>query len=72
MTSIHLTDAPAIPGLSFRRLRDPGDYPGMAAVRSGSSDWDQVDLRSAREEVPTGDELAATLSMTEMRGHPDL
>lgn len=72
MISGHLTDAPAIPGLSFRRLRDPGDYPGMAAVRSGSGDWDQVDPRSAREGVPTADELAATFPMTEVRGHPDL
>lgn len=72
MTSVYLTDAPAIAGLSFRRLRDPDDYTGMAAVRSGSSDWDQVDPRSAREEVPTADELAATFPLTEVRGHPDL
>ena len=72
MTSVHVTDAPAISGLRFRRLRDTGDYTALAAVRDGSSDWDRVDPRSAREEIPTADEMAATFPLAEMREHPDL
>jgi mycothiol synthase len=43
MTSvIVLPDAPAIPGLAFRRFRGKTDYPKMLAVLQGSKDADQI------------------------------
>lgn len=71
-SAVLLPNPPAISGLGFRRLRNTDDYTGMAAVRKESSDWDQIDPRSAREEIPTADEMAATFPLTEVQGHPDL
>lgn len=72
MTSAFFTDPPAVPGLGFRRLHAADDYTGMAAVRHGSRDWDQVDQQSAREEIPTATELAATFPLAQVQEHPDL
>lgn len=72
MPSVRVADAPAIAGLGFRRLRNLEDYTGMAAVRGGSIDRDQVDPRSPRESIPTADEMAATFPLAETREHPDL
>jgi mycothiol synthase len=48
---IVLPDAPAIPGLAFRRFRGKTDYPKMLAVLQGSKDADQI------EEVDTLEDL---------------
>ena len=61
MNSDHITGlsgTPASSELSFRRWRDRNDYLQMAAVRAGSCEWDQVDLLSAREDVPTAQDLS--------------
>jgi len=72
MTSVLASGSPAIPGLGFRRLRDGVDYTDMVTVRDGSRDWDQVDVQSPREEVPTVEEMAATFPLGAVQGHPDL
>lgn len=52
MTNDHLTvdDAPAIPGLAFRRFRGPGDYPQMAAVYLASADADKIERADTVED----------------------
>lgn len=62
----------AIPSLCFRRWQDRNDYLQMAAVRSGSCEWDQVDLLSAREEVPTAEDLELAFPPLEVQDSPDL
>jgi mycothiol synthase len=49
---ITLPDAPAIPGLAFRRFRGPSDYPHMVAVIDGSKVADKI------ERTETADDLA--------------
>jgi len=56
--TLSLPDAPAIAGLVFRRFRGPSDYEAMAAVHEGAREHDRVDPRSAREGVPTAEDLA--------------
>lgn len=46
-----LTDAPAIPGLAFRRFRGPGDYPAMAAAIQASADADKVERADTAEDI---------------------
>ena len=41
--SIVLPDAPAIPGLTFRRFRGEEDFPAMAAVVNECNKFDQID-----------------------------
>jgi len=48
---IHLPDAPAIPGLVFRRFRGPEDYPKMAAVIEASKVEDRIERVATPEEV---------------------
>src|ERR1700733_13784696 len=67
-----VSGAPAIPGLSFRRWRDKNDYRQMAAVRAGSREWDRVDPLSAREDVPTAEDLQSAFPETEVQESPDL
>ena len=40
---LNLPEAPAIPGLSFRRFRGPSDYPHMVAVIDASKVADQIE-----------------------------
>jgi hypothetical protein len=40
---VHLSDAPAIPGLTFRLFRGESDYPVMLTVLRGSKEADQID-----------------------------
>lgn len=49
---IEISDAPAIPGLGFRRFRGPTDYPHMAAAIAVSADADHV------ERVDTAGDIA--------------
>jgi len=56
--TLSLPDAPAIAGLVFRRFRGPSDYEAMAAVHEGAREHDRVAPRSAREGVPTAEDLA--------------
>lgn len=58
--------------VEFRRLRSPDDYVGMAHVRTDSIEHDKVDLQSAREGVPSVDDLAVIFPLQNMVGHPDL
>lgn len=51
---LSLPEAPAIPGLSFRRFRGPSDFPHMVAVREGSKATDKI------ERVDTVESLAAS------------
>jgi ribosomal protein S18 acetylase RimI-like enzyme len=53
-TAIAVTDAPAIPGLIFRRFRGEVDYPAMVAVLEGSKEADGL------ERVDTVDDIART------------
>lgn len=69
---LKLRDPPAIDGLRFRRWKDRDDYQQMAAVREGSRVWDQVDILSAREDVPTSEDLASTFPEAEVQDSPDL
>ena len=69
---VHLPDAPTLPGLCFRRFRDADDYARMAAVHEGSRAWDRVDIHSAREHIPTAEELASTFPEGETRDQADL
>ena len=69
---VSLPSAPAIPGLRFRRWHDIGDYQELAAVREGSREWDRVDVLSAREDVPTAEDIAASFPEEELRGSSDL
>lgn len=48
---IEIKDAPAVPGLSFRHFRGPGDYPHMAAVVTASSEVDQTERVTSVEEL---------------------
>jgi ribosomal protein S18 acetylase RimI-like enzyme len=40
---VHLSDAPAIPGLTFRPFRGESDYPLMLEILRGSKQADQID-----------------------------
>lgn len=71
-TSVQLTAAPPITGLRFRRFRDANDYDHMAAVHSAAQTWDRVDPQSARESVPTAEDLARAFPEPEVRNNPDL
>lgn len=48
-----LPDAPAIPGLTFRRFRGRADYPSLLAIRLAAAEADALDPLSARDPVPT-------------------
>ncbi len=52
--TVILPDAPAVPGLLFRRFRGEGDYPALLAVLQGSRAADHI------EEVDSLDALAAS------------
>lgn len=63
---------PAIPGLTFRHLASARDHAGMLAVRLGSVAHDRIDLRSAREALPSEDDLRTAFPADTMHNHPDL
>jgi GNAT superfamily N-acetyltransferase len=69
---IHLSDAPAIPGLHFRRFCNAADYDQMAAIHAASREWDRIDPQSAREGVPTADSLAVMFPHADVRNNPDM
>ncbi len=48
---IVVSDAPAIPGLSFRGFRGEADYPAMAAVINGSKEADGLDRTHSVEDI---------------------
>lgn len=70
--TVVIPNAPILAGLSFRRFRDASDYVQMAAVHAGSQAWDQVDPLSARESVPTAEDLASSFPEDEAHGNADL
>jgi len=49
--AIHLPDAPAIPGLAFRRFRGEEDYPAMVTVIDGSKEADQIERKETVEDI---------------------
>ena len=70
-----LAENPPLPNgwtLVFRPLKGEEDYAALAAVHEGSKTWDQVDPLSARESVPTAEDLAATFPIEEVRNNQDL
>jgi mycothiol synthase len=46
---IQVSNAPAIPGLTFRHFRGPSDFPGMVAVVNASADADKVEYAPSVE-----------------------
>ncbi len=46
-----VTDAPAIPDLTFRRFRGPSDYPAMVAAVLASAEADKVERADTVEDV---------------------
>lgn len=48
---IDVVDAPAIPGLTFRRFRGDSDYPKMAAVIAASAEADGIERVDSVDEV---------------------
>ena len=48
---LEVPDAPAIPGLTFRRFRGEKDYPAIVAVIEGSKEADQIDHTDTVEDV---------------------
>src|SRR6476620_3673652 len=55
--AISLPEAPAISGLTFRRVRIPDNLPGLVAVHEGSAQADSVDPLSSMESIPTLDDM---------------
>ena len=49
--TLHLPDAPALPGLAFRRFRGEVDYPNMLAVLQGSKAADGIEDADTLERV---------------------
>lgn len=49
--AVYLPDAPAIPGLTFRKFRGESDYPAMAAVIESSNDADQIEWVTTVEDI---------------------
>jgi len=48
---IIIPDAPAIPGLRFRRFRGEADYPAMSAVINGSKEADGLEWSQSVEDI---------------------
>ncbi len=55
--AIQLTEAPAVPGLAFRHLRDEQDAASVHALRGACVEADQVDLLSTSEGLPSLKEM---------------
>jgi ribosomal protein S18 acetylase RimI-like enzyme len=55
---VPMPEAPALPGLTFRRFRGESDYATMVAIREGCRKVDQIDPLSAEESIPTVEDLA--------------
>ncbi len=49
--ALHLSDSPAIPGLTFRRFRGPSDYPNILAVIHGTKHADGVERSDTLEDI---------------------
>jgi ribosomal protein S18 acetylase RimI-like enzyme len=64
-------NAPDIPGLVFRPFRGVSDYAPMALLREQAGRVDKVDPRSARETIPTRDDIAQQFSEVPA-GTPDM
>lgn len=57
--TVNVPEAPAIPGLAFRRYRDEADFRHMIAVRAGCVAADRIDVFSTDERIPTVEDLTA-------------
>ncbi len=51
---VTLPDAPAVPGLRFRRFRGSADYPAMAAIINGMSAVDNPERVTSVEDIARG------------------
>jgi ribosomal protein S18 acetylase RimI-like enzyme len=69
---VSLPHAHTIPGLVFRPYHGTYDLSAMVAVREGSSVHDQIDPQSAREGIPTVEDLAPGVIDMNPPGTPDL
>ncbi len=49
--SVALPDAPAIPGLTFRKFRGEPDFPGIVAVFDASKEMDGLDFTTTLDDV---------------------
>jgi ribosomal protein S18 acetylase RimI-like enzyme len=67
---LSIQGSPLVPGVCFRKLRDNHDYIAMAQVHRDSQEWDQVDPRSAREHVPSAEQLEQMFTEV-LTQHPD-
>jgi len=61
-STVHLPDAPAIAGLSFRAIRGEEDAAALHAVHVGRMAHDAVDPSSTFEDFPSREHLQASLS----------
>jgi len=66
-----LPDAPPIAGLIFRPLASAEEADDLLAVRHACAAYDQVDLLSTTEGVPTRGQMSRTLSAAITTGHQD-
>jgi mycothiol synthase len=48
---IQVSDAPALPGLTFRRFRGPADYPAMVAILNACNVADHLNFINTVEEI---------------------
>lgn len=62
---VQLSDAPALPGLTFRFFRDERDFAALVAVIEACQEHDKVDPLSSEAGLPTVDELAKSFSEAE-------
>src|SRR5579884_2547338 len=66
-----LAGALAVEGLAFRRFRGAEDYPALLSVRESARERDGLDPLSAREPLPTYDDIARAFDNV-APGSPDV
>ena len=69
--SIQLPEALAVPGLTFRHLRDEQDAAAVHALRGGCVEADQVDLLSTSEDLPSLEEMQEAVAGLIAAGQQD-
>lgn len=70
-TPIHIPDAPAIAGLSFRPIRGAEDADALHAIHVGRMARDEVDPLSTLESPPSREQLQASLSQVVAENQQD-
>ena len=71
LTNLHLPDAPAIVGLSFRPIFGEEDADALYAVRAAVKAHDAVDPLSTTESVPSREQLLTQLAEAVAAGQQD-